>query len=163
MTKAIENAKKRLSELQRQAAEIERFLQLYEAFESGTDVDQGDMPSHRENAQFIGNFSTETSVDKPVKNARRRGPRPTEIVKIMERLIREAGRPLTRGEIIAALEHRAVQVPGADKPRYIGTIAWRNKSIFMNVEGLGYWLRREPLPVAMGLPLNGGSMELESQ
>jgi hypothetical protein len=63
-----------------------------------------------------------------------------------ERLIREAGHPLTRGEIVKAFEARDVEIPAKDPARYLGTIAWRHKGMFKNVEGLGYWLKGEPMP-----------------
>jgi hypothetical protein len=100
---------------------------------------------------LIGN----NSVDNIPREGRWKRGRPAEIVAIIERIIREAGRPLTRGEIVEALEQRDVHIPAEDKQRYIGTIAWRHKSVFGNVGGLGYWLTGEPLPKAMGLPLDG--------
>ena len=157
MANAIENARKRLSALRNQVAEIERFLEMYEAFDAGTDADRGELRANPASAPLSGNIPTESNslvVDKSVEKRRRRGPRPAEIVQILERVIREAGRPLTRGEIVEALEHRDVEISAEDKHRYIGTIAWRNKSIFKNIEGLGYWLTGEPLPMAMGLPLD---------
>jgi hypothetical protein len=59
----------------------------------------------------------------------------------MERLIRETGRPMTRGEIVSAFERRDVDIPAKDKARYLGTIAWRHKGTFVNIEGRGYWLK----------------------
>ena len=42
-------------------------------------------------------------------------------------------------------EARDVEIPATDKARYVGTIMWRNKSKFLNIEGRGYWLRGEPV------------------
>src|SRR5205807_4316658 len=152
MTHAIENARKRLTELKRQIAELERFVQMYEELDAGTDADQSDIQAARLNGTLIGN----KLVDNVSRARRRKRGRPAEIVAIIERIIRDAGRPLTRGEIVEALEQRDVHIPAEDKQRYIGTIAWRHKSVFGNVGGLGYWLIGEPLPKAMGLPLDSG-------
>ncbi len=161
MANAIENARKRLAELRQEVAEIERFLEMYEAFDTGTGMDHSELHTAQTNAKIAGNISTELNsqvvdkiVDKIAGKRRRRTTRPAEIVQIAERVIRDAGRPLTRGEIVEALERRDVEIPATDKPRYIGTIAWRNKGTFRNIEGLGYWLTEEPLPMAMGLPLD---------
>jgi hypothetical protein len=45
-----------------------------------------------------------------------------------------------------------VHIPFEDKGRYVGTIAWRHKGTFVNVEGRGYWLRGEPIPPALPTP-----------
>ena len=52
---------------------------------------------------------------------------------------------MTRGEIVKAFELRDFEIPAKDKSRYLGTIAWRHKGKFVNVNGLGYWLREVPL------------------
>jgi hypothetical protein len=158
VSNAIENARKRLATLRNQVAELERFVQMYEELDGGTDADQADTDVSHLNGAFIGNKPVDNvprHVDNVPRERRRKRGRPAEIVAIIERLIREAGRPLTRGEIVEALEQRDVHIPAEDKQRYIGTIAWRHKSVFGNVGGLGYWLTGEPLPKAMGLPLVG--------
>lgn len=158
MSNAIENARKRLAEFKRHVSELERFIQMYEELEGGTDADQSDTHAGHLNGALIGNKSVDNvprHVDNVSRERRRKRGRPAEIVAIIERIIREAGRPLTRGEIVEALEQRDVHIPAEDKQRYIGTIAWRHKSVFGNVGGLGYWLTGEPLPKAMGLPLVG--------
>ena len=53
---------------------------------------------------------------------------------------------MTRGELVEALARRDVHIPAQDKPRYIGTLIWRNKSKFVNIEGRGYWLRGQIAP-----------------
>jgi len=86
-------------------------------------------------------------VDNSMKPSGRRHSgslRPSELAALVERIIRESGRPMTRGEIVEALDRRDVEIPGGDKARYIGTIMWRQKSTFLNIEGAGYWLRSEP-------------------
>jgi hypothetical protein len=157
MSHAIENARKRLAEFKRQVSELERFIQMYEELEGGTDAEQSDTHVRHLNGALIGNipvYNVPHSGDNVPRERRRKRGRPAEIVAIVERIIREAGRPLTRGEIVEALEHRDVDIPASDKQRYIGTIAWRHKSVVGNVGGLGYWLTGEPLPKAMGLPLD---------
>lgn len=117
----LENAEKRLVTLREEITRIERFIADYHA------------------------FSTET-MDNLIEKSGRRKARPDEIAQIMERVIREVGRPMTRGQLVDALERRDVDLPAADKGRYIGTIIWRHKSIFVNIEGFGYWLRVEKRP-----------------
>jgi hypothetical protein len=152
MADPLEIAKKKLAAALREAAELRRFIETYEALAAGA---ERIAPDEIE-GQLGGNLSTENthhSVDNPRRRGRGPGVRPTQIAEMMERLIREIGTPLTRGQIVEALERRDVEIPAQDKQRYIGTIAWRKKSKFINIDGLGYWLRGEPMPrlIEMGL------------
>jgi hypothetical protein len=136
MSSAIENAKRRLDELTKEIEEIQLFIALHERYAT---LSTGPNPD--------AEVSSEMPVGRKQRRSRGEGLTPKGIVELVERLIREAGKPLTRGDIIDALEARQVDLPGQDKPRYIGTIMWRNKSKFQQIEGLGYWLRGLPWPL----------------
>jgi hypothetical protein len=152
MSTPIENARKRLAALRVEAAEIERFIAMYERFDD-KNVSWA-QPSNVGNSE-----ETHPQKSKPVDNLGRDGPRPTEIAEMMERLIREVGRPMTRGEIVSAFAARDFEIPGTDKGRYLGTIAWRNKGKFVNIEGRGYWVRS--LPLVEGKPTSHLFSEVE--
>jgi hypothetical protein len=147
MATPLENARKRLTALRAEAREIERFIEMYERFErknvsgpssSGLDHSEETYPQNSTNSPPVDNWDNADLGE-------RTGPRPTEIAEMMERMIREAGRPMTRGEILKAFDMRDYEIPAKDRSRYLGTIAWRNKGKFINVNGLGYWLRNVPL------------------
>lgn len=149
MPTPLENAEKRLATLREEVARVERFIADYHAFSTEPDLDRGDFDKANTVQSRSGNVSPETphqSVDNFREKSGRRKARPDEIAQIMERVIREVGRPMTRGQLVDALERRDVDLPAADKGRYIGTIIWRHKSIFVNIEGFGYWLRAEKRP-----------------
>jgi hypothetical protein len=146
MPSAIENARKRLAAIRAEAAEIERFLELYESFsDEHVDANVSGPLGHSEET-YPQNSKTVDNGKNPALSVRH-GPRPTELVRIMERLIREVGRPMTRGEIVDALNRRDVEIPAKDKSRYLGTIAWRNKHTFIHIEGRGYWVRDAKMSV----------------
>ncbi len=100
MSNAIENAIKQLAECKRYVSELERFIQIYEELEDGTGAISlthcGSSKWRTQRKQFYV----------PRERRQKRG-RPAEIVAIIERIIRQTGRPLTRG----------------------GTIAWRHKYV----------------------------------
>ena len=56
-------------------------------------------------------------------------------------MIRELGKPVQRGEMVERIEAKGVKIWSDDKPRYIGTVLWRDKDRFVNIEGEGYWLK----------------------
>lgn len=151
MASPIENARKRLAALRGEAAEIERFIAMYEQFSDG---EAADAMSVQPNSQET--YPQELRAVDNGDNSQRRersGPLPRELVAMMARVIHEVGRPMTRGEIVEALERREIEIPAKDKQRYIGTLAWRNKGAFVNIEGRGYWLRG--LPVVSDQDISG--------
>lgn len=62
-----------------------------------------------------------------------------------ERLILEANRPLTRGQLLEKLEAAGFNVEGGDKSKVLGTNLWRSKR-FLTLEKGGYWPVSTPLP-----------------
>jgi hypothetical protein len=83
------------------------------------------------------------SVDKP---RRRRGPPPRpgtvgphDLAPMIRDIMLGNGEPMTRSQLLEALEARNVQLAGADKARYLGTILWRMRHLFINLDGQGYW------------------------
>lgn len=140
MSEKFELAKKRLEWLRNEVKELEIFLRRWESLD-GMNAEQDE--SWKQEPE-----ETKQPVDKSAEKRKlssRSGASPREIVEIMRRVIRETGRPLTRGEIVDALEARDVDLPATDKNRYIGTIAWRFKAFFTHIEGRGYWVADEPV------------------
>ena len=151
MPTPLENAERRLAELRREIARVEQFIRDYHEFSAGYAAGTVLLNPSLDNGGIEGNVSSEDG-NQPVDNSTRRKVRPDEIAQLIERVIREVGRPMTRGQLVEALERRDVDLPAADKARYIGTIIWRHKSIFVNVKGLGYYLRNMP---QQGAPVAG--------
>ena len=152
MTDAVSAARAKIASLKAEIARLEDFLSLYdELSQEGKRIrvepakEAGDI-SHA--SSRLNETPQNASVDKSgTRHHRQRGDmRPADVAELMERVIREAGRPMTRGEIVEAFERRDVRIPFEDKARYIGTIAWRHKGMFRNIEGRGYWLSDTLLP-----------------
>ena len=147
MPSPLDVARAKAARLEAELKQIQSFIQMYEAFSTG-------LETVKEQNMFVANAKNssstihkeESSVAPHVALRRRSGPAPRELVEMAERMIRDAGRPLSRGDLVEMFDARDVELPGTDKPRYIGTIMWRNKSRFLQIEGRGYWLRGEPVP-----------------
>lgn len=150
---SIVNALKRKKELQRELAEIEQFLALHRKY-SGTKSEdvETDRPSASDDEALWQHYKTTAENMAAVRamkaevpsTAKVRGA-PANFAEIAERIIKDEGHPMTRAELVSAIEARGVPIPSSDKPRYIGTILWRNQDKFENIEGAGYWLRGQPL------------------
>jgi hypothetical protein len=151
-------AKKRLLAIKVEMAEIEQFIRMYEALSAGkvggeVGVNVGDLDE-----KLSPTIRAVDNGDNFSGRRDRMGSKPGELARLMERLIRETGRPMTRGEIVAAFERRDVEIPGKDKARYLGTIAWRHKGTFVNIEGRGYFLR-DLLDRAQAIPTPDNEIE----
>jgi hypothetical protein len=148
-------ARDRIAALKAEISELEAFLQLYYRLAGSPDTAIAAssqaliMPA---SVGGQGNVTLQNDRKHPVENPakkprkKRSDLRPDAMAEHMARIIREVGQPMTRGDIVEALERRDIHIPFEDKGRYIGTIAWRHKGTFENIEGRGYWLRGEPIP-----------------
>lgn len=92
------------------------------------------------------NIDRDTQQEPPPKRIRRKRGGPSEFAMIMEEVLKDAGRPLNRFELVDEIERCGFPITSIDKPRYIGTIAWRQRKTFIHIVGHGYWLKHTPLP-----------------
>ena len=72
-------------------------------------------------------------------------PSPSDVAESARELLLEVKRPMKRGQLVRALEAKGMTLVGKDKNKNLGTIVWRNPRMFVNVEGLGYWVKGVPL------------------
>jgi hypothetical protein len=158
MTTPLDKALKRLAELQREIAEVTKFIALYQHFDGVEAGGSVQASLFEEEPQLMGTDAAGDNVKavhKSVRKARKDrlpGATPKEIADTMERVIRERGEPMSRGQIVEALERREIEIPAKDKCRYVGTIAWRNKARFPNVSGRGYWVKDAGSSFVIGEP-----------
>ncbi len=70
--------------------------------------------------------------------AARGSPAPArKIVNAAKKIILEAGKPMTRFELLPALQEAKVMIGGKEPTRNLGTIMWRSKTF--ESTGQGYW------------------------
>ncbi len=130
MDRAYSNALKIKEKLETELARVNSFLKMYRDF-SASEVEKNEP---RTSDSLLG--SDKESVNH-LHNSRLRPP---EIADLAEEVIRKAGRPLTRAEIVGRIESAGYELHSEDKPRYVGTILWRQKERFTNIAGQGYVL-----------------------
>lgn len=150
MPTPAEKARAQILIYETKIAELRRFIAIYDELEATEATGHAAMQPVNEpgtTGVALGNNTFPQSVEKRTTlYLKRPATRPDRVAEHMERIIREVGRPMTRGEIVAAFDAREIPIPFEDKPRYVGTIAWRHKGKFRNIEGRGYWLAGEPVP-----------------
>lgn len=67
------------------------------------------------------------------------------IVEMAKETIASASRPLTRSDIVAALEASGTAPASRDLQSLVSKVLWKNHDTFQQV-GNGYWLKGHPLP-----------------
>ena len=144
MDMAYENALKRKKELEAELSEIKLFLALYERF-SGTELARGDpAPGPAGDAALLHDRQVSNAAIQshwPVVEFGRQRGNPDIVAAMAEAVLKESGRPMTRGELATEIEKRGTELPTGDKGKYVGTILWRKADRFENIEGRGYWLK----------------------
>lgn len=131
MDDVVRNALIKKRELLKELSKIDAFIEYYEEL-SGNKVRQDELLT----PQKVGvvRIDLQDLVEK--KSKKRNNIK--KILDVAERLIREARRPLTRGEIAEGMERLNVVIHSDDVPKYLGTLLWRNGNRFISVEGEGY-------------------------
>lgn len=125
-----ENALRRREVLRKELRKIEDFLALYDEFRIAKTVDAVDTPD----------------VQRPEQASRPKNPSKEEVAAAARQLMIQRQRPMTRGELVDALKGVGMEIHGADPSKVIGTMLWRVKGQFRNIEGLGYWPTDVQLP-----------------
>lgn len=141
MDNAVQNALSRQAEILQELEEIKLFLKLHQRF-AGTKRGETEPKASSANGLYyypVPEYQGASLLGGDDTAIRRRG-RPADFADMMERIIREEGQPLSRNELVSQLEKRDVVIPSLDKPRYVGTILWRNRDRFINIPGHGYQL-----------------------
>jgi hypothetical protein len=132
---SYQDALRRRDELRKQLADIEEFIRLWnELF--GTEGEQNRL------------IATLPPHPMPAANGQRapRSPTRERAAGIARRVILAKGKPMTRGELVAAFRAEGEPVAGEDPSKNMGTIMWRLRDRFVNIEGQGYWPSDTPLP-----------------
>ncbi len=133
MDVAVLNALKKMRKLQQEIKELDAFIAKYEEL-SGNKIQQDDLLAVPDSV-----INPHDSLSGSGKIVKRRN-NIKKLLDITERLIRESGRPMTRGEIVDGMDRLNITIHSKDKAKYIGTLLWRNDTRFVAVEGEGYAL-----------------------
>lgn len=136
MSDAILEAKARRAKLQQEIELIDRYLDLHRQIFGGEvteSVTVGDLVE----AEVVPAASRTKAL--PQND-------PAAIAHEVEGLLAVASEPMTRGELRNALASLGVAIHSKDASKYLGTVLWRNRHRFINIEGRGYWLKNRELP-----------------
>ncbi|HLY46130.1 MAG TPA: hypothetical protein VKQ73_11165 [Stellaceae bacterium] len=108
--------------------------------------------------------TVEENIEKAIKNSApgfQLGQAEFEV--LAKRAIEEAGRPITRTQILRWLQANGTPVPGTDPSKTAGTKLWRARDKFVNIRGAGYWFRDQPCPAVGYVPTGDGESIFERE
>lgn len=129
MDNAIRKALKKQKELMLEVDRLERFISTYEEL-TGEKIPRDEMIAPVND----GDKATQKTEQMQKEAPKQRRNNIKKLLDVAERLIREANRPLTRTEIANGMEGLNVVVHATDKPKYLGTLLWRNPDRFVSVD-----------------------------
>ncbi|UUL81897.1 hypothetical protein [Sphingomonas qomolangmaensis] len=137
MDDLLRQAYERRERLRRELAALDVFIANSESIASGPS------PDTRANYEF--------RLEPPSASRGRavRTPNLNKLYEAAEQTILQAGKPLSRSELLKRLEQQGFSFPGTDKVKVFGTNLWRSRR-FISLKGFGYWPETHPLPAAYG-------------
>jgi hypothetical protein len=144
---ALQNALARRAALLQELEKLDSFIELYHELSRGSDMDKSSEPAP--SGMTLGP-SLITSGRVFVAGHTR--VRPRSLAPMVREILLEQGRPMTRTQITEALRAKNITMPSPDEARYLGTILWRFRDEFINIEGEGYWPRDIPCQAVEYVP-----------
>lgn len=146
---AYHNALAKKARLIKELEEVNSFLKMYQKFApKGATVTPTEGSASALDHHSVVDNGTQYPIHRGVPLPGKRESTPERFAPIIHGLIRGAGRPIPRGELVNRLSDNGTPVPGKDKSKNLGTIMWRLQDRFVNLAGHGYWIKGEPFPLA---------------
>jgi hypothetical protein len=133
---AYQNALARRAALTREIERVDAFLGMY-----------------REFSAIVSDKAAISEADERVA-PEERAARGTgaKMLDLAEDAITAQSRPLTRVELLKAIEDRGLKVGGKDPGATLASALWRDKDRFVNIKTHGYWLKAKPYEAASYYP-----------
>ena len=141
MANVFQRAQQRRAELQAEIERVDSFIAMYKTLDRDADNEPDDTDEIRVAKRSDLPTFTPAMSGLPMPDTRTkgsRGPRgssPEEITAAAIKAVNEANRPMTRYELVDAVESQGLRVGGTDKPRNMGTILWRSGAFDNDGEG----------------------------
>lgn len=149
---AYQNALVRKARLERELKEVDEFLRQWRKFaKSGSERPSNDLKPALE--------PDKTFPQEAVDKATHSNPGVGELRDIIVRMLVDYGGPMTRGRMLQELRRRDILIRAKNPAKHLGTMLWRMRESFVNIEGWGYW-PRDRAHVSLGYdPSNPSSLE----
>lgn len=133
-----------LEKLQLELRETEEFLRLLQTYakEDIGGLEAASAPQHAARIPRGG------KKKKGAPMTESGNPKPEETVKVSRDILVQLAQPLTRRQLVDALRERGLVIKAKKPVNWLGTILWRAKDAFIQLEGRGYWPKDIAYPPA---------------
>lgn len=139
MDRVYEAAVAKRDELQRELQLLNDFIHMYRRTREVLGLNEVQVTRTQQERESDEAGAAVVANDGAAKGRITDNPKPQIVVDEAMRIILEAGRPMTRGELHRALSERGLVVRGANASKTLGTTLWRARERLTHLEGLGYW------------------------
>jgi hypothetical protein len=158
MDEVYEAAVNRRDELQLELKQLNDFIELYRATRQrlGLDSSRSRQVDSLEPPATVLTPHVSAPLKAPPKPRVTDNPNRTLVAQAAKDILLAAGRAMTRRELHGALKARGLEVRGGDPLKTLGTMLWRAKGEFVQVEGYGYWPSDEMYPPKPGQTFEDG-------
>ncbi len=130
---AYENAVTKREELKIELQKIEDFLSLYQQFESNN-YGPNQPAKYAETLEKTGELTAVAHRRRAIKKTS-----PVLLKELVGTILKEHGSPMSRRQIVEAIEVKGYVVPGSSKTGYLGSLLHRYKSYISSSPEGGYW------------------------
>ncbi|MGO8036138.1 hypothetical protein [Rhizobium leguminosarum] len=130
-----------VEQLRKAQQDIKRKL---EKAETARDLLRQILSSPYENLSDVGILSHEGGAKKKAKR-HRQGSRTGEVVVRAKKILKAAGRPLDRADLLREIEASGFSIQASNPARFIGRTLWGSDE-FVHIPKEGYWLKGEDVP-----------------
>lgn len=157
MDEIVEYARHRREAIQEELQRIDHFLKLYDEFAAKYASEARPEPTVNIQAAtervtaliepVLPLVDPEVVPEAPARRKRASGnPKPEEVIRVARMAMLAKGHPMTRRQVLDALQTQGITINGHDPIKVIGTTLWRSKQ-FVQHEGFGYWPKDAPTPL----------------
>lgn len=129
--KAYEAALQKRAKLLQELENIEQFLRMYDHFATGRPLKKSSRSSD------VGTLRSDSAGTS--RRVAGRSPSKEKVAEAAREILLAHGKPMTRAELLDNLDSRGLVIVGTNRVKNMGTMMWRLRDQFVNIEGYGYW------------------------
>lgn len=150
MDAAYANALQARARLRRDLEKVEEFIAMYDRFAASSpenaSAETWDQKANINPVTAPGADAAQAALGLNPPDSRKRvsgNPKPAEVIRAVKDLLTARGHPMTRRQLLAALDEAGLKIRGANPLKVLGTNLWRAHDDIVSLDGHGYWLKNK--------------------
>jgi hypothetical protein len=150
-----------LEDFRKELTSVQEFIDAWYRFAGSEQSEVADLWKHTGHPQgaVYAIQAPDPSLPAPTALPPRKNPERAVVGLKAKEIILDLRRPVPRNELFSELERRGIKIHGKDPEMVLSTMMWRMQDQFVRLQGLGYWLRDVPWPLANYEPKASAGLE----